>query len=321
MTERSGDAPAQHYGGAFLDRASDRRFDPAWLASAMAHDEARYLPLWRSRNRFHPGGHGATALPGRTGGDLQAIADEVVFLGVAEGRPLFAIDLSSRESEELQGWLPAGEWQDLRRFGPLLDRREAAWCAYARGMLHWHRAHRYCGHCGAPTESWRGGHVRVCTREACRRQIHPRTDPAVIMLVERPATAHSPAQCLLASHQRLPEAVYTTLAGFVEPGEQLEDTVAREVAEETGVRVERVRYFASQPWPFPAQLMVGFRAVAASVGIRVDPEEIRDARWFTASEIRAAGEWGDDASLQLPRADSIARQLIADWLQRSDAQR
>lgn len=320
MAQPQAPGAALHYGGAFLDRAADRRFDPVWLETAANHARSLFMPVWRSRNRFE--GERAAVLPARTGTALLAIADEVVFLGMVEGRALFALDLSSREAEALEAWLPAGSWQDLRRMGPLLSRREAAWCAYARGMLHWHRAHRHCGFCGARTASERGGHVRVCTHQGCQRQVHPRADPAVIMLVERPATAAVPARCLLASHQRLPGPVYTTLAGFVEPGEQLEDTVMREVAEETGVDVAGVRYFGSQPWPFPAQLMVGFHAVAASTEIRIDAEEIRDARWFTAEEIRAAGEWDDEtATLQLPRSDSIARQLIADWLQRVDGYR
>jgi NAD+ diphosphatase len=307
-----------HYGGDYLDRAADRRFDPDWIDSALGRSDAWLLPVWRSRNLFRPAvesGPQVITVSAGDAGDLLRLAEEVVFLGVADGRPLFAVDLSPHEADDLVSGLPRGEWHDLRRFGPALSRREAAWCAYARGMLHWHRAHRFCGHCGAPTESGRGGHVRFCTGASCARQIHPRTDPAVIMLVELPATADSPPRCLLAAHHRLPGPVYTTLAGFVEPGERLEDTVIREVAEESGIRVDRVRYVASQPWPFPGQLMVGFRAEAVSTEIRIDHEEIRDARWFTADEIRAAGEWGDDnAGLQLPRSDSIARRLIADWL-------
>lgn len=311
-----------HYGGPYLDRAADRRFDPDWLSAAQAAPAARFLPMWRNRNHFRDdaGGPRVTLLDRDAVADLGGAADTVVFLGMVDGVPLFALDFSSRQTEGLAPVLASAGWQDLRVQGPSLGAAEAAWCAYARGMLHWHRAHAYCGYCGAPTRSERGGHVRLCTHADCGRQVHPRTDPAVIMLVERPATARRPAQCLLASHQRLPGPVYTTLAGFVEPGEQLEDTVIREVAEETSVPVSRVRYFGSQPWPFPAQLMLGFRATAGEADIRVDPEEIRDAQWFSRDALRAAGEWGDTrAALQLPRRDSIARQLIDAWLAEIDS--
>lgn len=321
MAERP-DERSLHYGGPHLDRAADRRFDPDWLSAAQADSAARFLPMWRSRNHFREGAGGprVTLLDGDGVGALWSAPDTVVFLGLADAVPLFALDFSSHESEDLEPQLTAAGWQDLRVLGPSLSAAEAAWCAYARGMLHWHRAHAFCGFCGAPTRSERGGHVRLCTHTGCGRQVHPRTDPAVIMLVERPAMGRRPAQCLLASHHRLPGPVYTTLAGFVEPGEQLEDTVIREVAEETSVPVSRVRYFGSQPWPFPAQLMLGFRATATEGEIRVDPEEIRDAQWFSREAVRAAGEWGDTrASLQLPRRDSIARQLIDAWLAELDS--
>jgi NAD+ diphosphatase len=155
--------------------------------------------------------------------------------------------------------------------------------------------------------------VRVCT--ACGTESYPRTDPAVIMLVHRPAAGGEPARCLLARSPRFKPGMFSTLAGFVEPGESLEDAVARETLEETGVRVGRVVYHGSQPWPFPASLMIGFRAEASTTELTIDGEEIADARWFTAEELASFGEWGDeDAALRLPRRDSIARLLVDAWV-------
>jgi len=209
--------------------------------------------------------------------------------------------------------VPGSEFADLRRVGSLLPAQDAALLAYARGMIAWHRRHRHCGVCGAATAPRHGGHVRVCT--ACGTETYPRTDPAVIMLVHRPAHDGEPARCLLARSARFRAGMYSTLAGFVEPGESLEDAVARETLEETGVRVGRVTYVGSQPWPFPSSIMLGFRAEAETTALAVDGEEIADARWFSVAELAAFGEWGDDdAAFRLPRRDSIARLLVDGWV-------
>ena len=204
---------------------------------------------------------------------------------------------------------------DLRRVGPSMQADEAALAAYARSALRWHRYSRYCGHCGAVSESRNGGHLRICSNGNCGREIYPRTDPAVIMLVEERPLHNSPPRCLLANHHRSPPGSYSTLAGFVEPGESLEEAVAREVLEEVGVQLSSVAYQDSQPWPFPASIMLGFRAVAEHTQIVIDRRELADARWFTPNEIRKFGEWGDpDARLRLSPRDSIARYLIDSWL-------
>jgi NAD+ diphosphatase len=243
--------------------------------------------------------------------------DEVtwVLLGLDAGVPLFAADVTDIEGARLPALDAGATFQDLRRVGAAATDHDAATMAYARGILGWHRRHRYCGTCGSNTESRHGGHVRVCTNPGCGAEIFPRIDPAVIMLVERPPTRGRPAKCLLGRHSRFPAGAFSTLAGFVEPGESLEEAVAREVMEEAGVPVASVSYRASQPWPFPSSLMVGFRAAAASESIVVDPSELEEARWFTAEEIADFGEWGDaSARLRLPRRDSIARALVEEWL-------
>ncbi len=195
----------------------------------------------------------------------------------------------------------------MRRVGPLLPRHEGALLAYARGIAYWHERHRFCGVCGAPTQSAEGGHVRRCTGPACGTTHFPRTDPAVIMLV------HDGERCLLGRKPGWPAGMHSTLAGFVEPGESLEEAVAREVFEEAGIRVDDVTYHSSQPWPFPASLMLGFHARARTLEITVDPEELEHAAWFERSFLLARQ---DDDTLRLPRRDFIARRLVEDWLRR-----
>ena len=192
-----------------------------------------------------------------------------MLLGLVEERAVFAVDVSACEMplEELAAGA-ALEFTDLRRVGPLLPRQEGALLAYARGIAYWHERHRFCGVCGAPTRSEEGGHVRRCTDAACGTTHFPRTDPAVIMLV------HDGERCLLGRKSEWPKGMHSTLAGFVEPGESLEEAVAREVFEETGIHVTDVIYHSSQPWPFPASLMLGFHAKALSTAITVDPEEL-----------------------------------------------
>jgi len=176
--------------------------------------------------------------------------------------------------------------------------------AYARGILHWHRQTRFCGVCGSPTELREAGHLRVCTNPACAAHHFPRTDPAVIMLVSRGD------RCLLGRKSEWPDGMYSTLAGFVEPGESLENAVAREVMEETGVAISNIRYHSSQPWPFPASLMLGFYATAETEEINYDPAELEHARWFTRAELADGGA----GIRHRPRSDSIARRLIETWV-------
>jgi NAD+ diphosphatase len=186
--------------------------------------------------------------------------------------------------------------------GSLLPAQEAGLLAYARALAHWHARHRFCGACGRENLVASAGHARPCP--ACGNETFPRTDPAVIVLVI------SGERCLLGRAARFPTGMYSTLAGFLEPGESLEETLAREVYEEVGVRVVEAVYRSSQPWPFPQSLMLGFRARALGEELRIDPEEIEDARWFTRAELRHE----ENRPVRLPSSDSIARYLIDEWL-------
>jgi NAD+ diphosphatase len=300
------------YAGGRLDRAGDRRKDEAWLAAARARDDVRLVPVAREASLVveRDGAREAALCPA----DLvdPATAPGWIFLGLDGGAPRFAVDVPD-DARAAVAAACGGEFEDLRRVGPLLAADDAALLAYARGMVGWHRRTRHCGGCGAATEPRQAGHVRVCA--ACGVEQYPRTDPAVIMLVHRAAADGEPARCLLARSPRFQPGMYSTLAGFVEPGESLEDAVARETLEETGVRVGRVTYVGSQPWPFPSSLMLGFRAEAETTALTIDGEEIADARWFTAAELATFGEWGDEgAALRLPRRDSIARLLVDGWI-------
>ena len=303
------------YGTSGLDRLPHLRRDPAWVAAQRASPGCRIVPVWRDRNLFVAPSHSeraydlAVADPGdaaRLFGDGGAQA----LLGIdATSRPWFAVDLSAWDEAAVVGLVPGARLADLRRMSAALATAVAGILAYARGLLYWHRRHRFCGACGAPTEDREAGFLRLCTNPDCGATHFPRTDPAVIMLVTRPGPAGG--ACLLGRQARWPRGMYSTLAGFVEPGESLEGAVVREVAEEAGVPVHDVRYRGSQAWPFPSSLMLGFRAAApAAAPLIIDPDELEDAAWFTRTDLAAFREQGRS----LPRGDSIARRLVEEWL-------
>jgi NAD+ diphosphatase len=300
--------PPNFYAANGLDRAGHRRREPDWLSRQLAHPETLFVPVWRGQNLVAGIAEGVpTAMLVRREA-LVSLEGEAVLLGLREARAYFALDLSHREAplETIRTEGPV-EFADLRRVGPLLARPDGALLAYARGILHWHGRHRFCGVCGNPTRSEEGGHVRRCASPSCKAAHFPRTDPAVIMLVTDGDRA------LLGRQTAWAKGQHSTLAGFVEPGESLEEAVAREVREETGIVVDEVAYHSSQPWPFPASIMLGFTARAVTTELTVDPEELEAARWFDRGFILGHAE---DDSFRLPRRDSIARHLIEDWLQR-----
>jgi NAD+ diphosphatase len=294
------------YTGSPLDRAADRREDEAFVARALADPETLFVPVWRARSLMKGVPEGrpeAVLLTGAAAEAVRMAGGPWSFLGLWEGRPVFAVDCSS--ADDPLPLLPEGMggFTDLRAVAGLLPPGEASVLAHARGLMHWRTKHRFCGVCGAACEPRSAGHAMLCT--GCGAQHFPRTDPAVIMLVVRDDRA------LLGHSQRFPTTtMYSTLAGFVEPGESLEEAVRREVEEETTVKVGAVRYHSSQPWPFPSSIMLGFHAEGLTEDVRIDPEELRDARWFSRAELRSPGDHG----FALPRPDSIARRLIEDWL-------
>ena len=227
-----------------------------------------------------------------------------LYLGRDDDGPVFAVvgQLGRR-----LGARPLG----LREVGALLDDRDAGLLVHAVGLANWHATHPCCSRCGTPTDVVRGGSVRRCPNDASEH--FPRTDPAMIVLVHDGGD-----RCVLGRQSVWPAGRFSTLAGFVEPGESAEQAVVREVAEETGLTVHDVSYVASQPWPFPSSLMLGFRArCEGDAEPRVIDGELEEVRWFTRDELRAAGTWGTGRGLQLPSSVSIASLLIQGWLAQS----
>jgi len=291
------------YVTATLDRVSLRRRNEAWLARQIAAPESRVLPVWRGQNLIREADVPAAALlRADEAADLLLEARAVALLGLIGERAHFALDLSHREEPPA---IPGARFVDLRSVGAIMTREEGGLLAYARGLMHWHVRHRYCGVCGSPTESREAGHMRLCTNPACASMHHPRTDPAVIMRVEHGG------RILLGRQKQWPPGMHSVLAGFVEPGESLEDAVRREVAEEVALRLHEVRYHSSQPWPFPASIMLGFTAIAENDTYKVDEDELETARWYTREELLTSPE---NETFRLPRRDSIARRLVDDWI-------
>ena len=296
---------ANVYTGSPIDRVSNQRDDAAFIEAALLSGDTLFVPVWRARSLMLGVAEGRPEAVFLSREAAAAALDGRIwaFLGLHKGVPVFTFDLS--ELEDPLPLLPEalGVLTDIRATAGLLPRDDAAILAHARGLMHWRGRHRFCGVCGSVCEPRSAGNAMACTQ--CGAQHFPRTDPAVIMLVTDGDRA------LLGHSTRFPNSVmYSTLAGFVEPGESLEEAVAREVFEEAGIRVGRVFYHSSQPWPFPASIMLGFHAEATSTEITIDPTEIADARWFTREQLRNPEAQG----IALPRADSIARRLIEDWM-------
>ena len=231
----------------------------------------------------------------------EAPAGDRLYLGADADGPVFAV---AAALPRRLGLRPA----DLRAVGALLDDRDAGLLVHAVGLTTWHRTHPRCARCGAATHAVRGGSVRRCPDDGSEH--FPRTDPAVIVLVTDGAD-----RCVLGRQAVWPPGRYSTLAGFVEPGESAEQAVVREVREEAALEVRDVRYVASQPWPFPASLMLGFTAVCDGDAVPHPADsELEDARWFSRQELADAATWGSGPGLQLPGEVSIARHLVERWL-------
>ena len=308
---RLSNPPPHVYAGRAFDRAAKQRTDDTWLERQRRAPETRVLLMSDLKVMVLDDADPPCAL-WLTVGDLdEAVPDDALFLGQQRGVSAFAIDFGSAVDIKYAP-RPAGQarpgarFVELRSVGGLLPAEEAGLLAYSRGLIFWHQRHRFCGACGSETRSEQGGHVRKCSQ--CGTHHFPRSDPAVIVLVTHGDGADE--RCLLGRSPRFIPGMYSTLAGFVEPGESLEETVAREIYEEAGVELTDITYSSSQPWPFPSSLMLGFQARAKSDHIMVDREELEDARWFTRDELLDPAR----RPVKLPSGDSIARHLIEEWL-------
>jgi NAD+ diphosphatase len=303
------------FGGSGLDRAAGLRKHPAALAQAL--QAGRVLPVWRGK----PLMAGARLGWLKAGHPVLAAGGPPVFLGLDEDVACFATDISAWSPEAGAEAVEAGFFDPSIQRHPALDEaygfaelrgvmtdltpREAELAATAKAVLHWHRSHGFCAACGAASEMTQGGWQRSCP--ACGAQHFPRTDPVVIMLVTHGNSV------LLGRSPGWPEGMYSLLAGFVEPGEPVEAAVRREVFEETGVRCGAVSYLASQPWPFPASLMLGMRTEALGRDITIDPDEIEAARWVTREELVSAFA-GLHPEIKAARNGAIAHFILRNWL-------
>ncbi|MER7654335.1 NAD(+) diphosphatase [Streptomyces albidoflavus] len=283
-----------------IDRAAHHRLDEAWLAAAWSHPTTRVFVVSGGQALIDETEDGTTELVMTPTFEAPLTRSHRYFLGCDEdGVSYFALQKDSLPGRFDQSARAAG----LREAGLLLSPRDAGLLVHAVALENWQRLHRFCSRCGERTVIAAAGHIRRCP--ACGAEHYPRTDPAVIMLV-----TDDQDRALLGRQVHWPEGRFSTLAGFVEPGEAIEESVRREVFEEAGVTVGEVTYVASQPWPFPSSLMLGFTAKATSPHITVDGEEIEEARWFSRDELRTAFETGE---VRPPYGISIAARLIELW--------
>jgi NAD+ diphosphatase len=284
---------------AHLQRRAEARQEPGWIELARSDPSTRYLVSRGTTHLVRREPQPRIAFVGPEHGAIAGLdASRQILLGWFHGHRCVLLDLPA----EITPSVPGASFEELRSLVALLPEDEAQLLAYARALLVWRSRHRHCGVCGAPTEARSAGHLLACTRSSCGAEFFPRIDPAIIVLVTDQRRA------LLGRQRSWAPGRYSALAGFVEAGESLEDAVAREVEEETGARITWVRYFASQPWPFPASLMLGFHAHAHEAPVQLD-SELEDARWFELEQLRDA-----DESL-LPPPHTIARRLIEAWIQ------
>jgi NAD+ diphosphatase len=286
------------FSGPYLDRMGHLRSDPGWFESALNDTATRVVPIWSSRALIAGGDEpSALFLQIRDIEPSQRNAERLILLGRRGDHYYFAFDVDEKPAPATP---PESSFQDLRWIASRLAGEDAGILAYAIAMTWWRRSHRHCGICGTHTQSAKGGHTLICTNPDCRHEQFPRLDPAIIVLVSDGDRA------LLGRQASWPAGRYSTIAGFVEPGESLEDAVAREVREETGIEIDSIAYQSSQPWPFPASLMLGFSAQARSTEIQLNDRELEDARWFSRADITAG-------QTLLPPNPSISFRLIEDW--------
>jgi NAD+ diphosphatase len=288
--------PSVGFTGASLDRADHLRSDTAALDALRAGSTARFVAFTDLRPIVDLSS-GQPDLLWLTASEIPA-ASPWVFLGFRDAEACFAVSIPADVP------LP-GEPIELRAAAAGMTHGDAAILSQARALLSWHQYHSHCSVCGADTRPAKGGYQRICESAACQAQHFPRTDPVVIMLVI------DGSRCLLGRQPKFPPGFYSSLAGFVEPGESIEEAVAREVFEESGIRVGRVRYVASQPWPFPSSLMIGCFAEAATTEIKIDSTELEDARWFTKADVRAA--LAGSGPFNCPPPFAIAHNLLQAW--------
>ena len=289
------------FSGPYVDRRAELREASQWPEIALSDPSTLYVLGCDTAHLVYTGPPARIAfVTGEHPLVRRADPDALILLGWFKGARCALVELQLGEDEPIP---PGARFEELRPLAPVLPADEAGLLAYARALTIWRQRQRFCGVCGMPTLAERAGHVLRCTNDANPHEFFPRIDPAIIVLVTDGERA------LLGRQAGWPAGRYSTIAGFVEPGESLEDAVCREVLEETGVVVSRPRYDSSQPWPFPSSLMIGFQASAQSGSPITRGAELEDARWFTRAEIRSEG------IPYVPPSHSISYRLISTWVE------
>jgi NAD+ diphosphatase len=294
-----------------LNRASEKRTDSAWVDAKRRDPSSLIMPVWRLQPFLI--GEQKNGQPAELGmfrpglcETMAAAGAPSIFLGLEGERALFALDVSAANDPENSGPLAGfGRFTEARASAMALPMKDAAIMGQAKAMIDWHNRHGFCPNCGAPTALADAGYRRHC--DACNTDHFPRTDPVVIML-----GIHGDA-CLVGRNKRFPSNFYSALAGFMEPGETIEEAVRRELMEEVNLKVGHVRYVATQPWPFPSSLMIGCLAEAESRDFKPDGEEISDARWLTRDDAKRLLDGERFPDIAVPPSIAIAHHLIKAW--------
>ncbi len=303
------------YTSSKIERCSELRTNSLFLNNIFKSKNSKFVPVWDTKNLFIKNNEDIDALIiNRV--DLELIISNIslenlIFLGKVNDIFYFSINLCEKLNH-IPSYINKKEifCEELRFYGSFLGELESSLLALAKGMTFWHLKNNYCSVCGSKNKTAEAGFVLKCSNKSCNTSHFPRTDPAIITLVSYKE------EILLGRSSRFPEKMYSTLAGFVEPGETLEQAVQREVFEESGVRIKNIAYFGSQPWPFPASLMLGFFAEADNQDLRIDYNEIEDAHWFRLEHLKELKHPKIIDGFKLPRVDSIARRLVNHWMKK-----
>ena len=306
-----------YYNNPLLNRASELRKDKNFLKSILDSENVNFIPMMDDQNYFISTKKEIKPLILKRRHlelNIKYVSlDKMIFLGKIKEKFYFSINLKSKIQKNTldidQGDIIIDQ---LRNVIGGLTELDSSFLALAKGMTFWHEKNKFCGVCGSKTKIEEAGFVLKCINKNCNQSHFPRTDSAIITLVS------NKDKVLLARSARFPQKMYSTLAGFVEPGESLELALKREVYEEVGVNVTKIQYFQSQPWPFPASLMLGFFAETKDDILNIDEDEIEDANWFDVYQLKKLNHPDILGGFKLPRFDSIARRLINDWIRRNE---